>query len=754
MGDTYEDMGRIAVGGMGEVRRAWDLRLNRSIAMKILRTELCDRKDLVHRFIEEAQATAQLEHPGIVPIYDYGTLPSGRPFFTMKEIRGRTLLDVIEDLHLAAGPSGWGVTATGWTFQRVIQVFQQVCEAIAYAHSRGVLHRDLKPTNVMVGPFGEVVVMDWGLAKVQGVDGFGHSTGISTGAHRVVTTRSHKPAYVTRSGAVAGTPNYMPPEQAAGDAGKIGPWSDVYALGAVLYEILTDRPPYIGDDMKQVVDAVLSGPPPAPRMPWQGAHEPATEADGLRAICRKALSRNIADRYMDASSLAEAVGGWLDSLQLREQAVSLVKQADQLKPTLERLGMEAATLRAQAVRVLQALPRTATDQDKRRGWALEDRALAVEDELARLEARYVHLLRAAHTNAPDLEEVGRKLRAVADARSPGRQRRGGGKGLVSICSTVPCRVSVERMVVIDRRIQREPVTDARLHGLITPIDRLALDAGTYALTLRSTGRREACVLVEVRQGEHCIADPPGPRPVIAVDPMPADDPSAAVLIPGGWSWLGGDREARDALPRTRVWTDPFLMRVHPVTVADYQIFLEALRTHASKDVVQRMLPAGWTEAGPPDAAMRDAPVTGLVFEAAWGYANWMRETTGRPWRLPTELEWEHAARGVDERTYPWGDHFDASWCCVADSHMGPPRVASIHAYPTDVSPWGVRGLGGNVRDWVTASTVPPGHLADASARWVRGGHYLGIAQFARSALRYQLPLDRHPGVGFRLVCER
>ncbi len=752
MGAHYEDMGRIAVGGMGEVRRAWDLRLNRSVAMKILRTELCEREDLVHRFVEEAQATAQLEHPGIVPVYDYGHLPSGRPFFTMKEIRGRTLLDVIEELHAAAGPDGWGVTATGWTFQRVIQVFQQVCEAIAYAHSRGVLHRDLKPTNVMVGAFGEVVVMDWGLAKVQGVDGFGQSTGIGSGAHHVVTDRSHKPAYVTRSGSVAGTPNYMPPEQAAGEASKIGPWSDVYALGAVLYEILTDRPPYMGEDLDAVVEAVLAGPPPPVRMPWQGSADDEGTDDGLRSICRKALARDIADRYMDASTIAEAVAGWLDSLQLREQAVALVRQAGQLEPVLDRLRTEAAILRSDAASVFRALPRHAADADKRRGWALEDRALAVEEELARHESRYVHLLRAALTNAPGMEDAAHRLRAVADARAPRRRSRGG-TGLVSLHTDVPCRIVLRRMVAQDRRLRAEPLDKPKTADLTSPLERMSLPAGSYRADLYAEGHVTSRVLLRVDAGNHTVADPPGPRPPVRIALARHDaSPPGTVGIAPGWTWIGGDREVRDSLPRTRVWTDAYAIGVHPVTVADYVDFLDALSGNAPADVVRRMTPPAWRLSVPPNGVPHDAPVTGVPFDAAWGYANWKRDTTGWPWRLPTEREWERAARGVDERIFPWGDHFDPSWCCVAESHEGPPVIASIHAHPYDESPWGVRGMGGNARDWVTDDASARGALATATSRWVRGGHYLGIAQFARCALRYRLPTPHHPGVGFRLVC--
>ena len=488
-------------------------------------------------------------------------------------------------------------------------------------------------------------------------------------------------------------------------------------------------------------------------MPWQSPDDLGADDDGLRAICRTALSRDIADRYMDASTLAEAVAGWLDSLQLREQAVALVRQADQLGPVLDRLRTEVATLRAEAARVFRNLPRNASDDDKRQGWRLEDRAILVEEELGRQESRYVHLLRTALTNAPGMEEAAQRLRVVAEARAPRRRARRG-TGYLSLHTDVPARAVLRRMTTRDRRQHAEPVEEEALQNLTTPLDRLALPAGSYRIDLYAEGHVTARVLARVDTGKHCVADPPGPRrPVSVVLPRHGEDPPGTVRIPAGWTWLGGDRETRDTLPRSRVWTDAYAMAIHPVTIAEFADFLEALAAHAPADVMERMAPTGWIDGHPPGDALADAPVTGVLFEAAWGYAKWMRDTTGHGWRLPSEREWERAARGVDERTYPWGDHFDPSWCCVADSHEGPPKLASVHAYPHDVSPWGVRGMGGNARDWVTEDTAMAGVLAAPEARWVRGGHYLGIAQFARSALRYRQPLPRHPGVGFRLVCD-
>lgn len=184
---------RLGRGGMADVWSVTDTSLERTVALKVLRVDAHIRPELVLRFAEEARITAQLQHPGNIPVYDYGQLDDGRLYFTMKEARGPTLADVIEDAH----------TGGSWSVRRLLDAVHRCAEAVAYAHSHGVLHRDLKPGNVMVGEFGEVLVLDWGLARFL------------------------EDARRAAGGAVAGTPAYMSPEQAMGQ--PLGPPSDVYA---------------------------------------------------------------------------------------------------------------------------------------------------------------------------------------------------------------------------------------------------------------------------------------------------------------------------------------------------------------------------------------------------------------------------------------------------------------------------------------------------------------------------------------------
>jgi len=237
---NYQLMGEIARGGMGVVLKGHDTDLGRDIAVKVLDKRLCERMDVVQRFVEEAQIGGQLQHPGIVPVYELGLMEDERPYFTMKLVKGRTLAALIAQRETAADNRG-----------RLVDIFESICQTMAYAHSRGVIHRDLKPANIMVGAFGEVQVVDWGLAKVlvRGGTADEERSRESQPARTILeTVRSDGTSGSSHSlvGSVLGTPAYMPPEQAAGRVHKLDERSDVFALGAILCEILTGAPPYVG----------------------------------------------------------------------------------------------------------------------------------------------------------------------------------------------------------------------------------------------------------------------------------------------------------------------------------------------------------------------------------------------------------------------------------------------------------------------------------------------------------------------------
>jgi len=233
---NYQLLGEIARGGMGVILKGHDTDLGRDIAVKVLDPELSKRPEVVQRFVEEAQIGGQLQHPGIVPVYDLGLMADDRPYFTMKLVKGRTLAALFQQRKTPSDNRG-----------RLLAIFESVCQTMAYAHSKGVLHRDLKPANIMVGAFGEVQVVDWGLAKVLHRGGVADERRAKQTLHTVIeTVRSGPGSSGSDSlvGSVMGTPAYMAPEQAQGEIEKLDERADVFSLGAILCEILTGRPPY------------------------------------------------------------------------------------------------------------------------------------------------------------------------------------------------------------------------------------------------------------------------------------------------------------------------------------------------------------------------------------------------------------------------------------------------------------------------------------------------------------------------------
>jgi serine/threonine-protein kinase len=289
-----------ARGGLGEVFVARDEELNREVALKQIRPSHAHRPESRQRFVMEAEVTGGLEHPGVVPVYGLGYHGDGRPYYAMRFVKGDSLQDAVEKFHAAEGP-GRDPGERSLALRGLLRRFVDVCNAVAYAHSRGVLHRDLKPGNVMLGPYGETLVVDWGLAKVidrpdRGEDGR---------AGELLRPLSGIGSALTVQGQVFGTPSYMSPEQAAGRLDELGPGTDVYSLGAVLYYLTTGAPPVEGADITEVLRKVRAGDFPRPR-----AVNPSVPP-ALEAVCLKAMAARPADRYPSPRALADDVENWL-----------------------------------------------------------------------------------------------------------------------------------------------------------------------------------------------------------------------------------------------------------------------------------------------------------------------------------------------------------------------------------------------------------------------------------------------------------
>jgi len=694
----YEDLGELGQGGMGSVRRVHDPRLHRRLALKTLRPS-ADSPTARRRFMEEAQVMAQLQHPGIPPVHEVGTLPDGRPYFTMLEVRGTTFTKAIQVAHVLGG---------GLTHLRpLVEEVRRVAMTVAYAHSRGVVHRDLKPDNIMRGPFGEVWVMDWGLTRVTDQD------------DAPTSMRDSNPL-VTRADGIAGTPAYMAPEQALGT--EVDARTDVYALGGILYTVLVGALPR-GERRLLALMAMLASEPEPP--------VPSDDADwgvpmDLDDVCVRALAARPEDRYPDAGAFGEALGAWLDGHRARERARGLVAEAHAHDARAQE--HEAA---AEATRVAAA---AAPDTAEAR-WTLLDQADAEAQAAATEALQAERALRSALSHAPlpeafealadralaahreaerggDADAVRRQELLLREYGSERHRRYLEGSGQLTLV-TEPAGVEAVLMKYEERDWRLQPVDEVALGP--TPVER-ELPLGSYLVELRPEGGAVVRYPVWIERGAHWDGCAPGeasPTPV-QVD-VPLGD--GEIYVPEG-PFLAGRDDLRDAdlhqVPEQRVWCPSFIVMENPVTNLEFIAFLDHLVDTGREEEAQRHAPqfggqAYWQrdEQGhyylgvdpDGDTWCPTWPVMLVDWAACRAYAAWRAERDGVPWRLGTELEWEKAARGVDGRHYPWGNKWHPTFCRMRESAggLGP---APVEAFPVDASPYGVRHCAGNVTEWV------------------------------------------------------
>ena len=386
----YTVGGHIAKGGMGAILRAKDSSVGRTVAMKVL-LDGADGADptILERFQREAQILGQLEHPNIVPMHDMGTNEQGRPFYTMKLVKGRTLQEVINGLR-----KGDSDTVRDFSLSQLLTVLQKVCDAVAYAHAKGVVHRDLKPDNVMIGKFGEVMVMDWGIAKVLGdrppTDAPAEAEGLAIPATVPTGDSVGADSAITLDGAVVGTPQYMAPEQAEGRLADVDPRTDIFSLGGILYSILALRPPTGGTTVDEILSKVRSGDITSPLIynlakrrkadGTEGAqaielvHCPDGEIpEALSAVAMKALALDQAGRYQTVADFQADITAYQTGFVTSAEEVTVWKQLKLLVLRHKAVAASGAIIlllivafmgsiissRRRAVRALENLSRTA-----------------------------------------------------------------------------------------------------------------------------------------------------------------------------------------------------------------------------------------------------------------------------------------------------------------------------------------------------------------------------------------------------------
>ena len=787
-------------GGMGQVLEALDPDIGRRVAVKVMLAaaagDVPDPGPQIRRFVAEARLTGQLEHPGIVPVYDVGVAPDGKLFFVMKKVEGRTLAQALRALR-----AGDTQAVERFTRFRLLSSFVQVCHAVGYAHRRGVLHRDLKPDNVMLGDDGEVLVLDWGIARIMD-----DSSSVED-ERRVVVAEAPLDGItrtLTLDGTMIGTPGYMSAEQIRPDLGRLDARSDVFSLGAILYEILTWQPAYAGGEgYLEALLRTVAGPPVDPRAlvararrsaaaraaspePGPGAApEPEPVPDEIAEVCMRALSTDREARHASAVDLARAAEAFLEGARRREEAARRAAEAERSWKEYVALARERDELVAHERRLAATFAPWTPLAEKEALWAVRGRLAALAPQrakvfgeaIARFESALSHdatyaparaaLARAywdrleeaeARRDEADVAYLTDRVSAYDDGAYAARLR---GTGALTLRTDPPGAV-----VVCSHVVQRGLVwqaTQTRVLGT-TPLEKIPLEMGSYVLTIRAPQKRDTVYPVHVTRGRHWDG---GDAPL----PLYADEDigEAFVYVPSGPTAVGGDPEAVGAWPRSERWVAGFFLAVLPVTMGEYCAFLNALHDDRPEEAWVRVprqegglrtaggqyweRPAAGERYTVPDVD-RDGdhwdaewPVMGVSWDDVVAYVAWRSARERRAFGLPLEVEWEKAARGADGRCFPWGDDFDATLCKMRDSRPGRPQPERVGAYASDVSVYGVRDLAGGVRDWCGDASFD----GDAKRRPVRGGSWNITAQHSRLACRNgTLSTNVSPSVGIRL----
>jgi serine/threonine-protein kinase len=733
-------------GGVGFVYAAEDVEAGRVVALKVLSEDAKRRPDIVERFKNEARITAQLEHPGIVPVYDVGLLPSGDPFYTMRVVERNSLARVMRAPELRQSVS----------LSKLMTIFAQVCRAVSFAHMRRVIHRDLKPDNILLGNYGEVYVTDWGLALV-------------------LSDRVQPGHQLTRDGFIVGTPGYIAPEQIT-DPSSVDERADLFALGVVLYEMLAGCLPFEAEDTHKTLLTTLLHAPKQPR-----EHNPSAPLL-LNDLAMRCLARDRADRPKDLATVAREVDEFLEGTKEKERqramSKELVVRAEKRKGTLRALRDEAERLRVEAATTLDGVKPHEDVAVKRGAWELEGRAAQVELEIEESFGEIVAAYQEALTRDPENREARSGLaelyyRRVLEAdrlRNP-RERSFFEQAMRQYDDGTWAQALKQRARVVIASEPSGAAVVARPYVAVHRVSKLGvprdlgktpleadLPAGSWLLVLsEGSASHGSSVRVPCRLA-------PGARFEASVRVVGGDPIGAGfVHVPAGPVSVGGDPDAPGGLAKRVVPVADFAVAEVPVTFEDYLAFLGDLakddpgaaeaRAPADLGAAWRGLLGGASPApearrflegvGALDGNIALLPVVGVSYEDAVAYCAWKSAREGREVRLPTEVEWEKAARGADERSFPWGDRFDPTFCNARDTYEAGARLAPVRSFPMDVSPYGVVDLAGGAREWVAPSFGDP-HL--------RGGGFFGAAHDCRSAARYRASASTaRIDFGFRLA---
>lgn len=705
--ERYEVLNLLGKGGMGQVWLAHDHLMQREVAIKVLSPALVQSAELQRQLMLEAQITGLLEHPSIIPIYEIGELQDRGPHYAMRVVREPSLEIIIQEM--ANGQERFSLS-------QLISIVRTALLALQYAHDHGVIHRDLKPENLLVGTYGEVFVIDWGVAYVD---------------NKKLKHRGLAPiTFPLQPGSLVGTPQYMAPEQARGDNDAIDHRTDVYAMGVILYEILTLKPLHEADHLLALLFKAAEETPISP-----SERAPARDIPPvLEEICLKALAKAPEQRFQSAQEMARELELYIEGikdLQRRQKlCAEIIDQAHAYKQHYKHIQITYAQSMDELFIIQRKVQSHAPLHDKEQLWQTEQRCDDLRMELEQAfsdtmlhygqalqhipdhhEAR--HALADLYWERFQRAEIGGDDASAAYFEGLVRQYNDGQyhtllAGVATLqVQTTPEPQAILKLYRYERRLNK--LTPTLQHTMLAPLDRLHLAHGSYLLTVEAQGYITLRIPILLRRLQNLKLE-------LTLRPI-SDLPSDMIIITEG-EFLSGSIQPFN-LDRNRKYLDKFAIMRHPVTCAEYVDFLNDIArqdpdkalSHAPRIKADQHTKVYFdykdgifsvpTEDTDGDPWNPQWPICLISYYDACEYAHWRSGIEGILFRVPTALEWEKAARGVDGRLYPWGNRFDASFCNVRDSSKGRPLPAPVGQFVHDCSPYGAIDMAGNIAEWTS-----------------------------------------------------
>ncbi|MBI4566974.1 MAG: SUMF1/EgtB/PvdO family nonheme iron enzyme [Planctomycetes bacterium] len=840
-GRNYRLLELLGEGSRSRVFLATDEEMGgREVALKLLRP---GHESDEPRFLEEAEILSRLQHPAIVPVYDVGRFADGSAYYAMKPVDGRTLADEVADAHALFEE----LTDRERAIQRMklLGAYRDLANAVAAAHARAVIHRNLKPSNVLLGDFGETVLVGWRLARRTGESARGRVGGsdesqADESLGRMIEELRRKTAQETLTGSgVVGTPHYMAPEQAGGDLSRVDERADVYSLGAVLYEILSGQAPYRGGNAFEVLERLeREAPQDVAALPGvENVPQPLVE------IVRKAMARDPEARYQSAKALGYDLFLFMEGAKERERRGQRAQEKVAFGDRHRRKWGSLRALTEQArdevkLRELLMLPHQPVDL-KRSCWEARENLAVLEgdalEEMATAVVAYNEALAALPDHLPAREGLCQlHLARFLDAQQRGDQSEmalarayllshdtGGyaaqlearGSLLIQTVShpgpaLVPApagSVSVEfdtQNLITWAGSWYAPGGDpARLHlaprMLITGPTRGGYEDTEERVALAARVRLYRYVMRDLRYVTELVEElgetPVGPvdlpigryvalieHPDFVPVSLPLlierdalwrqevvlyrarDVPAGFVYVPGG-PYIHGGGGATAGGPVVRRDTGDLFVSALPVTCGQYLEYLNQIaRDHA--DEARRRAPRDggrllwpcergrWRLPAHTDAPLPpmapEFPVVGVSWDDALAFCAWCSRRDGVVYRLPSEEEYEKAARGVDGRRYTYGEEYEGTYAHTSVSFEGGPRMGPVGLMAADASPYGLRDLSGGAATWCFDAPPAP----NSTARIQKGGAWCHDPARAEVASRRLVPPEQASlGCGIRLV---